>query len=209
MFFRRSATTATESDTMTLEPREPMQVADSHAVLGTPLKGPFPDGMEQVIFGMGCFWGVERLFWELDGVYTTAAGYSGGTTVNPNYEETSSGVTGHAESVLVVYDPEKVSFEELLATFWENHRPTTPFRADGVGSQYRSAIFTTTPEQLEAAIASRDHYQARLKDRGYTKIHTEIHEADEFYYAEDYHQQYMHKNPRALCATGFCQVSYN
>ena len=172
------------------------------------MTGPFPDGLEQLIVGMGCFWGVERLFWELDGVYTTAAGYSGGQTPNPTYEETSSGSTGHAETVLVVYDPQLISLQKLLAVFWENHDPTTPHRLTGFSSQYRSALFATTDEQYDAAIASRAHYQHRLSERGYTKIRTEIARAGDFFYAEDYHQQYMHTHPRALCANGFCQVSY-
>ena len=187
---------------------EPMLVEAEHTVLGTSMVDPFPEAMEQCIVGMGCFWGVERLFWEADGVYTTAAGYSGGTTPNPNYEEVSSGQTGHVEAVLVVFDPSKVAFEELLVMFWESHDPTTPHRG-AFGSQYRSALYTTTSEQHSAAVASRNQYQARLSDRGYQRITTEIADAGEFYYAEDYHQQYMHKNPRVLCATGFCQVSYS
>lgn len=186
-----------------------MCVEGTHRVLGTPIEGPFPENTEQLILGMGCFWGVEQLFWRLEGVFTTAAGYSGGVTPNPNYDETSSGSTGHAEVVLVVFDPELVTLETLFATFWESHDPTTPFPKTGFSSQYRSAIFTTTAEQHRAAIASKQHYQTRLSERGYAKIRTEIASAREFFYAEDYHQQYMHTHPRALCATGFCQVSYN
>ncbi len=185
-----------------------MVIAETHAVLGTPMRGPFPDGMEQIIIAMGCFWGPEKIFAELDGVYTTAAGYSGGVTPNANYEEVGGGSTGHAESVLIVFDPTVISLQELLVKFWEQHDPTTPRGLTGFGSQYRSAIYTTTPEQLEAALASRDHYQARLRDIGYSKIRTEIRAAGEFYYAEDYHQQYLHKNPAAFCPHGFCQVSY-
>ncbi len=188
---------------------EKMPVRETHRVLGTPMEGPFPDNMDQLIVGMGCFWGVEQLYWNLDGVYTTAAGYSGGVTPNPNYEETSSGLTGHAESVLVVFDPAVVHLQKVLEVFWENHDPTTPYRPTGFTSQYRSVIFTGTPEQHRAAVASKEHYQGRLRDRGYSKIHTEIVPAGEFYYAEDYHQQYMHTHPRALCAHGFCQVSYS
>ena len=188
---------------------EKMKVRATHRVLGTPMTGPFPDTMEQLIVGMGCFWGVEQLYWKLEGVYTTAAGYSGGVTPNPNYDETSSGSTGHAEAVLVVFDPAIVDLQKLLTVFWENHDPTTPYRSTGFSSQYRSAIFTMSPEQHQAALASKEHYQARLRDRGYSKIHTEINEASEFYYAEDYHQQYMHTHPRALCGHGFCQVSYS
>ena len=188
---------------------EPMQIDGTHAVLGTPMRGPFPDGFEQIIVAMGCFWGPEEVFAKLDGVYTTAVGYAGGVTPNPNYDEVSEGYTGHAESVLVVFDPEVIELEAILATFWEQHDPTTPRGLTGFGSQYRSALYTTTPEQLDAALRSRDRYQARLTDTGYTKIRTEIRELDDFYYAEDYHQQYKHKNPRAFCAHGFCQVSYS
>ena len=186
-----------------------MTIEGVHRVLGTKMTGPFPEGSHQLIVGMGCFWGVEQLFWKLDGVHTTAAGYSGGVTPNPTYDETSTGNTGHAETVLIVYDPQIVSLQDLLVVFWENHDPTTPYRPSGFTSQYRSAIFTTTKAQYDEAVASREHYQRRLADRGYTKIHTEIAEAGEFFYAEDYHQQYMHTHPRALCTNGFCQVSYN
>lgn len=186
-----------------------MVVSGEHRVLGTSMVEPFPDNMERLIVGMGCFWGVEQLFWKIEGVHTTAAGYSGGATPNPTYDETSTGQTGHAETVLVVYDPDEVSIETLLAAFWENHDPTTPYKGSGFTSQYRSAIFTTTSAQHTAALASRTHYQARLNERGYTKIHTEIAEAREFYYAEDYHQQCMDKFPRALCSNGFCQASFD
>ena len=137
---------------------EKMKVRATHRVLGTPMTGPFPDTMEQLIVGMGCFWGVEQLYWKLEGVYTTAAGYSGGVTPNPNYDETSSGSTGHAEAVLVVFDPAIVDLQKLLTVFWENHDPTTPYRSTGFSSQYRSAIFTTSPEQHQAALASKEHY---------------------------------------------------
>lgn len=185
-----------------------MQINGIHAVLGTPMVGPFPDGMEKLIVAMGCFWGPEKIFAELEGVYTTAAGYSGGVTANANYEEVGDGLTGHAESVLIVYDPFVISLQTLLAKFWEQHDPTTPRGLTGFGSQYRSALFTTTPAQLEAALASRDHYERRLRDIGYPKTRTEVREAGRFYYAEDYHQQYLHKNPAAFCPHGFCQVSY-
>lgn len=186
-----------------------MEIGGVHRVLRTPMVSPFPEGLQRLLVGMGCFWGVEQLFWELDGVYTTAAGYSGGSTPNPNYEEVSTGATGHVETVLVVYDPAVVPLQKLLAVFWENHDPTTPFRSTGFSSQYRSAVFTTTQAQHDEAIASRAHYQRRLSERGYTKIHTEIVPAGPFYYAEEHHQQYMHTHPRALCTNGFCQVSYN
>lgn len=185
-----------------------MAITGTHAVLGTPMVAPFPDGMEQIILAMGCFWGPEKIFAEFDGVFTTAVGYSGGETPNANYEEVGSGLTGHAESVLIVFDPKIISLQKLLATFWEQHDPTTPRGLTGFGSQYRSAIFTSTPEQLAAARASCDHYEARLRDIGYARPRTEIREATEFYYAEDYHQQYLHKNPAAFCPHGFCQVSY-
>ena len=206
---RRTKAKKSPEETAPAGRNEKMQISGMHQVLGTSMVEPFPENMERLIVGMGCFWGVEQLFWKLDGVYTTAAGYSGGITANPNYEETSSGLTGHAEAVLVVFDPEVIDLQQLLATFWENHDPTTPFRPTGFSSQYRSALYGTTAEQHRAAHASKEHYQSRLKERGYTKIHTEIAMAGEFYYAEEYHQQYMHKNPNALCANGFCQVSYN
>ncbi|WP_291381630.1 peptide-methionine (S)-S-oxide reductase MsrA [Demequina sp.] len=192
----------------------PLRVADRHAVLGTPLQGPWPEGFAVLYVGMGCFWGAERIFWQIDGVHSTAAGYIGGWTKNPTYQETCTSLTGHTEAVQVVYDPAKVSVETLLAAFWENHDPTTPNRQGGdVGTQYRSAIFATTPEQLTAAAASRDTYQARLASEGFGEISTQIDMVDsagdgEFYYAEDYHQQYLHKNPGGYCNHGFCQVSY-
>ncbi len=192
----------------------PLEVATRHLVLGSPLKGPWPEGLEVLYVGMGCFWGSERIFWQTDGVYSTAAGYIGGWTKNPTYQETCTSLTGHTEAVQVVYDPAKVSVETLLAAFWENHDPTTPNRQGGdVGTQYRSAIFATTPEQLHAAGASRDTYQERLASEGFGAISTQIDMVDgagdgEFYYAEDYHQQYLHKNPGGYCNHGFCQVSY-
>ena len=192
----------------------PVEVAERHIVLGSPLKGPWPEGFEALYVGMGCFWGSERIFWQIDGVYSTAAGYIGGWTKNPTYEETCTSLTGHTEAVQAVYDPAKVSVETLLAAFWENHDPTTPNRQGGdVGTQYRSAIFATTPEQLQAAEASRDTYQTRLASQGFGAISTQIDMVDaagdgEFYYAEDYHQQYLYKNPSGYCNHGFCQVSY-
>lgn len=207
MFFRRGTKEPVEEVPLPNRPNE-MVIAEAHAVLGTPMKPPFPEGTEQLIVAMGCFWGPERIYWQLDGVYTTAAGYSGGTTKNATYDDTIEGETGHAESVLIVFEPDKVGLEELLAIFWEQHDPTTPRPSFGFGSNYRSALFTTSPEQHAAALASRDSYQARLTDTGYTKIRTEIAEAGPFYYAEDYHQQYLHKNPKAFCPHGFCQVSY-
>ncbi|MFW5968482.1 MAG: peptide-methionine (S)-S-oxide reductase MsrA [Persicimonas sp.] len=187
---------------------QPIEVPDEHAVLGTPLTPPFPDHTEKAMFGMGCFWGVERLFWQLDGVYTTAVGYAGGYTPNPTYREVCSGRTGHAEVVLVVYDPEKVSYEELLRAFWENHDPTQGMRqgADR-GTQYRSAIYVFDEEQKRAAERSRKTYQEELAEAGYGRVTTEITEAPEFYYAEAYHQQYLEKNPNGYCGAGGTGVS--
>jgi peptide-methionine (S)-S-oxide reductase len=189
--------------------QQPMPVPDRHHVLATPLRAPWPEGYAQAMFGMGCFWGAERLFWQHEGVYSTAVGYSGGYTPNPTYGEVCSGRTGHAEVVLVVYDPEKVSYEELLRTFWEQHDPTTPNRqGNDVGTQYRSAIYVFDDSQRAAAEASRDQYQTQLRDAGYERICTEITDAGPFYYAEEHHQQYLAKNPGGYCNHGFCQVSY-
>jgi peptide-methionine (S)-S-oxide reductase len=173
-----------------------MPVADRHAVLGTPLKAPFPEGLEQAVVAMGCFWGAERVFWQAPGVYTTAVGYAGGFTPNPTYEEVCSGRTGHAEAVLVVFDPNVTSYSEILKLFWENHDPTQGMRqGNDIGTQYRSAIYWTTEAQREAAESSRAAYAERLQASGYPEISTEIAQAGPFYYAEDYHQQYLHKNP--------------
>src|ERR687895_1016204 len=175
-------------------------VPERHAVLGTPLKPPFPEVMSTAVFGLGCFWGAERIFWQIDGVYTTAVGYAGGFTPNPTYEEVCSGQTGHSEVVLVVFDPAKVSYEELLRIFWENHDPTQGMRqGNDVGTQYRSVVYTFSEAQQKQAEASRDAYQQELEAAGYGAITTEIREAPDFYYAEDYHQQYLHKNPFGYC----------
>ena len=177
-----------------------MPVADRHAVLGTPMTGPFPEGHEQLVVGMGCFWGAEKVFWQAPGVYTTAVGYAGGYTPNPSYEEVCAGSTGHTEAVLVVFDPAKTSYEELLRLFWENHDPTEGMRqGNDVGTQYRSAVYWDTDVHREAVLASRDAYQTRLAEAGYPEITTEIAKAGPFYYAEDYHQQYLHKNPWGYC----------
>jgi peptide-methionine (S)-S-oxide reductase len=192
----------------------PIQVAERHVVLGSPLQGPWPEGVEVLYVAMGCFWGAERIFWQLPGVYSTAVGYMGGWTKNPSYDETCTARTGHTETVQVVYDPAAVSLDTLFAAFWENHDPTTLYRQGGdVGTQYRSAIFTTTEAQLTAALASREKYDARLRDKGFDAITTQIDRAVDagdgvFYYAEDYHQGYLHKNPGGYCNHGFCQVSY-
>jgi peptide-methionine (S)-S-oxide reductase len=187
----------------------PVPVPAKHHVNGNPLTPPFPTGMQQLIVGMGCFWGAERLFWEREGVYTTAAGYSGGFTPNPTYEETCTAQTGHTEAVLVVFDPKVVSLDELLKIFWEQHDPTQHMgQGNDIGTQYRSAIYTFDDEQLGVATASRDRYQEQLRANGYGEIATEIAPAGDFYYAEDYHQQYLAKNPRGYCNHGFCQVAY-
>ncbi len=179
---------------------DPIPTAATHFVNGRPLKGPYPEGFEVAQFAMGCFWGAERLFWEIPGVWVTAVGYAGGPTPNPTYEEACSGRTGHAEAVLVVYDPGQVSYERLLKSFWEEHDPTQGMRqGNDVGSQYRSAIYTTTPEQAEIAQASRDAYEKALLAHGRGEITTEIAPAGPFYFAEGYHQQYLAKNPNGYC----------
>jgi peptide-methionine (S)-S-oxide reductase len=183
-------------------------VADRHAVLGTPLKPPFPEGFQQVIVGMGCFWGAERVFWQAPGVYTTAVGYAGGYTPNPTYEEVCSGSTGHTEAVLVVFDPAKTSYDEILRLFWENHDPTQGMRqGNDLGTQYRSAIYVGDEAQGAAAERSRTMYAERLAAAGYPEITTEIAPAGRFYYAEGYHQQYLHKNPWGYCGLGGTGVS--
>jgi len=180
---------------------EPIPTAETHFVSGKPLKGPYPEGMEKALFGMGCFWGVERLFWKLPGVHVTAAGYAGGYTPNPTYHETVTGQTGHTEVVLVVYDPAKISYGELLRVFWEEHDPTQGMRqGNDIGTTYRSAIYTFSEKQRQEAEASRARYQAALKAAGRSaRITTEIAPAGPFYFAEDYHQQYLAKNPGGYC----------
>jgi methionine-S-sulfoxide reductase len=180
-----------------------MPVPAQHEVNGHPLQPPFPAGLEQVVFGLGCFWGAERLFWRLPGVYTTAVGYAGGHTPNPTYEEVCSGRTGHTEAVLVVYDPKVIGFEALLKAFWEGHDPTQGMRqGNDQGTQYRSAIYTSTPAQRQAAEQSKAAYQKRLSASRYGEITTEIADAGPFYYAEDYHQQFLSKNPNGYCGLG-------
>jgi peptide-methionine (S)-S-oxide reductase len=214
MFFRDKTQMVSADDA--LPGRDtPIQVSDTHVVLGSRITPPFPDGTEQLVVAMGCFWGAERIFWQLPGVYSTAVGYMGGWTTHPTYEETCTGRTGHTESVLVVYDPEQISVDQLMKAFWENHDPTTANRqGNDVGTQYRSAVFATTPEQLAAVEASRDRYQAALSAKGYGEITTQIAHADDagdgtFYYAEEYHQGYLHKHPNGYCNHGFCQVGYD
>ncbi|WNM27965.1 peptide-methionine (S)-S-oxide reductase MsrA [Demequina capsici] len=214
MMFALSKTTMITADQALPGRDTPMEVSPLHVVLGTPIQGPWPDGMKVLYVGMGCFWGSERIFWQLDGVYSTAVGYMGGWTRNPSYEETCTAMTGHFEAVQVVYDPAKVSLDALFAAFWENHDPTTPNRQGGdIGTQYRSAILATDQEQLDAALASKARYQARLDGEGYGPISTQIELAStagdgRFYYAEEYHQGYLHKNPGGYCNHGFCQVSF-
>jgi peptide-methionine (S)-S-oxide reductase len=185
-----------------------MSVPAAHFVNGHPLQPPFPDGLARAMFGMGCFWGAERKFWELPGVYTTAVGYAAGHTQNPTYREVCSGMTGHAEVVLVVYDPRVIRYEDLLRAFWEDHDPTQGMRqGNDVGTQYRSGIYYDNDADRRAAEASRDAYQQRLSAAGHGKITTEILPAPEFYYAEDYHQQYLAKNPGGYCGMGGTGVS--
>jgi peptide-methionine (S)-S-oxide reductase len=213
--FGRDKTTMVSPDDALPGRDQPIPVPDTHVVLGTPMVGPWPDGHEVLYVAMGCFWGAERIFWQIEGVHSTAAGYMGGWTENPTYEETCTARTGHTESVQVVYDPDVVDVDVLLQAFWENHDPTTPNRqGNDVGTQYRSAIYTTTDAQHEAVLASRQRYQQKLQEAGFGEISTEIARASEagdgvFYYAEDYHQQYLHKNPRGYCNHGFCQVAYS
>ena len=187
---------------------ERMPVPDEHFMNGHPLEPPFPAGMEQALFGMGCFWGAERKFWETDGVYTTAAGYAAGFTPNPSYEEVCSGLTGHNEAVLVVFDPERTSYEEMLRVFWENHDPTQGMRqGNDAGTEYRSGIYWYSDAQREAAERTRDAYQEVLTEAGYPTITTEILEAPDLYYAEHYHQQYLAKVPSGYCGMGGTGVS--
>ncbi|HET7720395.1 MAG TPA: peptide-methionine (S)-S-oxide reductase MsrA [Acidimicrobiales bacterium] len=187
---------------------DPMPVSDRHLVKGTPIKPPFPDGMETAIFGLGCFWGAERKFWTAPGVYTTAVGYAGGFTPNPTYEEVCSGRTGHTEAVLVVFDPAVTSYDALLRIFWESHDPTQGMRqGNDMGTQYRSAIYAASPAQLAAAEASRQMYQQMLGKAGYGQITTEVAERNDFFYAEDYHQQYLARNPNGYCGLGGTGVS--
>jgi peptide-methionine (S)-S-oxide reductase len=186
----------------------PIRVPSRHEVLGTPLVPPFPDGFEQIVVGMGCFWGAERVFWQAEGVYTTAVGYAGGFTPNPTYEEVCSAGTGHAEVVLAVFDPSVTSYDAMLRLFWENHDPTQGMRqGNDIGTQYRSGIYWQTDAQRDAALASRETFQKELSAAGYGEISTEIEKAGPFYYAEDYHQQYLAKNPNGYCGLGGTGVS--
>src|SRR5438309_9298650 len=208
LFRSPTKTTMVERDAALPGRPEQMRVPERHFVLGAPLEGPFPEGVRTAVFGMGCFWGAERIFWETPGVYTTAVGYAGGYTPNPTYEEVCSGKTGHDEVVLVAFDPAQVSLETILKKFWEGHDPTQGMRqGNDVGTQYRSAIYYMSDAQRVAAEASRQTYQQMLNDGGYGEISTEIAAAGPFYYAEDYHQQYLAKNPGGYCGLGGTGVS--
>jgi peptide-methionine (S)-S-oxide reductase len=207
MFFQKKAQMPAREDALPGRDEE-MRVSERHAVLGTRLEGPFPEGMQLAMFGMGCFWGAERKLWQAPGVHSTAVGYAGGYTPNPTYEEVCSGLTGHNEVVRVVFDPRETSYEALLAVFWESHDPTQGMRqGNDVGTQYRSGIYVYDAAQRAEAERSRDAYQARLREAGYGEITTEIVDAPPFYFAEDYHQQYLHKNPRGYCGLGGTGVS--
>jgi peptide-methionine (S)-S-oxide reductase len=208
MLFSRKKSTLPTADEALAGRDEAMPVAARHTVLGTPLVPPFPEGIETVQLGLGCFWGAERLFWRTPGVYTTAVGYAGGVTPNPTYREVCSGMTGHAEVVLVAYDPSVVSFAEILRVFLEGHDPTQGMRqGNDLGTQYRSAIYTTSEAQADAARVALDAYGKALAERGYGPISTELAPAGPFYYAEDYHQQYLDKNPGGYCGLGGTGVS--
>jgi len=186
-----------------------MKVPSAHFVNGHPLEPPYPAGLKTAMFGLGCFWGAEKLFWNLPGVYSTAVGYAGGVTPNPTYEEVCTGLTGHNEVVRVVYDPSQTTYEELLRAFWEAHDPTQGMRqGNDVGTQYRSGIYVIDDAERMAAEASRESFAAQLKKAGYGAVTTEIVRAPEFYYAEDYHQQYLAKNPAGYCGLGGCGVTY-
>jgi peptide-methionine (S)-S-oxide reductase len=203
----RKTRMVTPDDALAGRPQR-MRVPSQHAVTGAALEPPFPAGTEQGLFGMGCFWGAERKFWQKQGVVSTSVGYAGGYTPNPTYEEVCSGLTGHAEVVLVVFDPKRVGYDELLRVFWENHDPTQGMRqGNDVGTQYRSAIYWYSDEQRKSAEAWRDSFQSELRKAGYGEITTEIEEAPEFYYAEGYHQQYLAKNPTGYCGLGGTGVS--
>ncbi len=206
--FRKAPTMPTPKEALPGSPVA-IPVADRHAVLGNPMQGPFPEGLQTAVFGLGCFWGAERKFWQTDGVYSTAVGYSAGYTPNPTYKEVCSGKTGHNEVVLVVFDPAKVTYEQLLKVFFESHDPTQGMRqGNDVGTQYRSGIYTFGDQQHATAQAAREVYGVKLKEAGHVgDVTTEVIAAGEFYYAEDYHQQYLHKNPGGYCGLGGTGVS--
>ena len=206
---RRKTVMPTREDALPGRPERAFAVPPQHFVTGNALEPPYPAGLEQAMFGLGCFWGAERKFWQLgDAVYVTAVGYAGGVTPNPTYEEACSGLTGHTEAVLVVFDPAKISYETLLKTFWESHDPTQGMRqGNDIGTQYRSAIYTTSEAQMKAAVASKAAYEKALSEQGYSTISTEIAPLEHFYFAEDYHQQYLAKNPGGYCGLGGTGVS--
>jgi peptide-methionine (S)-S-oxide reductase len=206
--FKKSLTIPAKADALPGRPAA-IPTARTHFINGNPLKGPYPEGVQKAVFGLGCFWGAERKFWELgDGIFVTAVGYAGGHTPNPTYEEVCSGRTGHNEVVLVVFDPKKISYEEFLRTFWENHNPTQGMRqGNDIGTQYRSGIYVFDQAQRKAAEASKAMYEKALADKRYGAITTEIVDAPEFYFAEDYHQQYLAKNPAGYCGLGGTGVS--
>lgn len=203
MFAKNRKMTLPDPDEALPGRNQTMPVPETHFVNGRALKGPFADNLEQAVFALGCFWGAERIFWQTPGVFTTAVGYAGGVTPNPDYQEVCSGLTGHTEVVLVVFDPAKISYERLLAIFWESHDPTQGMRqGNDVGTQYRSVVFTNSDEQVSLAQASQAAYQSELTEAGYGRVTTEILPLKEFYYAEDYHQQYLAKNPGGYCGIG-------
>jgi peptide-methionine (S)-S-oxide reductase len=210
MFFGRDKTVLVGADeALSGRERPAFDVPERHHVLGRPITPPWPEGHELAVFGMGCFWGSERIFWQLPGIHTTFAGYAGGYTPNPTYEEVCTTRTGHAEIAGVVYDPAVISFDGLLGPFWENHDPTQVMRqGNDVGSQYRSIILVTSEEQRVTALESRERYQAKLTENGFGSIATEVEDLGELYWAEGYHQQYLAKNPGGYCNHGFCQVAY-
>lgn len=204
--FKKKQTLPTSAEALPGRSQE-MPVPSQHYVNGNPLKSPYPEGMEMAMFGLGCFWGAERKFWQLEGVYTTAVGYAAGITPNPTYQEVCTGLTGHNEVVLVVYDPKIISYEQLLKVFWESHNPTQGMRqGNDVGTQYRSGIYVYSQEQKQLAESSLESYQQALNKAGYAKITTEILDAPKFYYAEEYHQQYLAKNPNGYCGLGGTNV---
>ena len=208
MFGRRMPSMVNPEDALPGRTDQSMPIPAEHFELGTPLSGPWPKHMESLVVGMGCFWGAERIFWRMPGVFSTSVGYAGGYTPNPTYEEVCSGLTGHTEVVLVVFDPKVISLEAILRTFWENHDPTQGMRqGNDFGTQYRSAVYFANAEQREAAIATRDAYQAQLTAAGYGEITTEIAPLTDYFYAEPYHQQYLGKNPNGYCGIGGTGVS--
>ena len=209
MWFTSKKTAMVTAETALPDRDTPIRLSGTHFENGSSFLAPFPEGSETAIFAMGCFWGAERIFWRIPGVLTTAVGYAGGFTKHPTYEDVCSGRTGHTEVVLVVFDPNEVDYDTLLKAFWENHDPTQGMRqGNDVGTQYRSAIYTTTAGQAERAQVSKEKYQASLAEGGFGSITTEIAPSGDFFYAEEYHQQYLAKNPNGYCNHGFCQVEY-